>query len=469
MSNVTSATSQQFLVYTPPVARTDSAETPASLTPARWQQQMGHLVNLFEGAPGVAPTGGAGATEAAVQTGAVAPSQATAPTDQLSPVAGRHGKVLSADKFLKADQYSGIHHESLQTSEHQVRIPGAPNYREIGDNIHGVAQPTVEGIKGVLDKAGCAPGSTGKPAVWTNLRQEPVVYVNGAPFNLRDLKHPMDNEAAPGRTAEQVDQREQELKQEVLAEAKRNGGNITLHDEVGKFPNNHIVERQVKADSVETVKEVYDGLEKEGYNVKYQRIPVTDTKKPEDRDLDALTKSLKDVDPDSPLIFNCHAGEGRTTTGMVAASLLRRAEKGDHRSVLRDPSVHQDIKEQGNHDPRNYRAIVKSVQDSEQLMNTQHDADSVIASYSDVHDLKGSVGSERKKSEDASKTPAQRAEAKQHATDYLERYHTIVSYDQYVQEEGPGFKTSYSDWKKHFPEIQQNLDKATAALASPAG
>ncbi len=456
MENVNSAAAQSYLVYSPPVARSETRrDSPAVLTPARLQQQMGHLVTLFEGEPAVAPAAPAQALSAIIGT------------DEVAPVAGRQGKVLAADRFLKADQYTGIHHQTLQSVEGQPQLEGAPNYREVGDKIFGVAQPTREGIKNVLNQAGCGPGSQGKPAIWTNLREEPVVYVNGTPFNLRDVHHPLDNEASPGRSPQQVDQRERELKREVLDEASKNGGFVTLHDEAGQFPNNRIVERKVKVESVETVQEVYRGLEHEGYNVHFQRIPVTDTKKPEDRDLDALTTSLKDADPDSPLIFNCHAGEGRTTTGMVTASLLRRAEHGDTRSVLRDETVRQDIKEQGKHNPDNYSTILKSVKTSEQLLNTEQDADAVITRYGDVHDLKQTILSERSKAADLHSSPSQQAQARQHASDYLERYHTIVSFDQYVQEQGPGFRTSYSHWKRLHPEIQQDLQSVMVGMVAP--
>ena len=490
-----SLNTQPYLIYEKPVAPTqaDPSQAASTLSEGRWQNQMGHLFNLFEGQPGD-PAVGAAALNASVASppDAVVASKATptpspasvvaskaAPTaaaaapahdtPDVKAVAGRHGKVLSADKFLKADQFEGIQNPKLEASGHPP-IEGAPNYREVGDNIHGCGQPTVDGMKRVLEKVGEGPPAdpSKPPAVWTNLRQEPVIYINGTPYNPRDLKKPMDNEAAPGRTAEEVDKREQQLKQDVLAEAKANGGYMVLHDEVGKYPDNHIVERKVKVDegSVHTVKETYDELAKEGYNVKYQRIPIEDTKKPEDKDIDAMVQSMKDVDPKSPLIFNCHAGEGRTTTAMVEASLIRRAKNGDTSPALKDKAVREDIKEQGNHDPSNYRSVLQAVKDNEKLQGTQADADSVIAKYSDVHDLKGSVKSERAKSEDAKKTPQQRAEAAQHAKDYLDRYHTIISFDSYVQDQGPDFKKSFEQWKHDNPSVEANFEKAQVAMAA---
>jgi hypothetical protein len=44
--------------------------------------------------------------------------------------------------------------------------------------VYSLATPTVEGIEGVLNHIGAAPGGS-KRAVLTDLREEVVVYVNG--------------------------------------------------------------------------------------------------------------------------------------------------------------------------------------------------------------------------------------------------------------------------------------------------
>lgn len=48
--------------------------------------------------------------------------------------------------------------------------------------------PTVEGITGVLRAVAGGGDNAGRklPALWVNMREEPVVYINGRPFVLRE-------------------------------------------------------------------------------------------------------------------------------------------------------------------------------------------------------------------------------------------------------------------------------------------
>lgn len=424
---------QSGFIYQP---RSADAQGAAPLTPGMWQNQAQKLVHLLEHGP--------------------EPSR-SAPVERVD---GRDGKVLGEDNFLKADQYPGLHADRLQDGRSrypQPRIEGAPNYRELGEGIHGTAQPSIDGMRGVLEQAGAGPDGD-KKAVWTNMREEPVVYINGQPFNLRHVKAPFYNQASPGRSASEVEALEQQLKKDVLAEAARNGNKIKLHDEEAGPPP-RVVEREVEITSVQTVGEVYDQLKSEGYRVDYQRIPVTDTKKPEDQDIDALVAGLKNTDPEAALIFNCHAGQGRTTTAMVLASLMRSPEG----HLLKDPTVHEDIREQGKYDPGKYRDLLGSVKDAEKLVHDQSRVDAVVEKYGEVHDLKKSVGKERAAAASAA-TPEERQAALGRASDNLQRYHTLVAFEAYAKEQAPDFKLSYSEWKAANPHIEENLSRVQLAL-----
>lgn len=441
--------SDSFLIYQPKMVKVGNQNT---LTPGLWQDQLQKLNNILTTAPAATPA-----------------AQASHPgvgSDEVSAVPDRQGKVLGADNFLKADQYPGLHSKWLQdgrVKHPQPLIEGAPNYRELGEGIHGTAQPTIDGMRSVLQRAGSGPGGKIK-SVWTNLREEPVVYINGKPLNLRHIKAPYNNQASPGRSAREVDQLEKQLKQDILKEAQRNGGYIITHDE-DAGPPPKVVEKKVKLETVQTVGEVYKQLQTEGYNVEYKRLPVTDMKKPEDHDIDELVKFLKKQDPDSELIFNCHAGQGRTTTAMVLASIIRRGQMGDSSKILKDANLREDIKEQGDHRTKNYRPIMQAIRDTQKLLSSQEDADEVIARYGDVQNLKEEVGKARK-SADSKTDPQARQRAQDKVLDYLERYHTIITFDRYAQEQGPDFKMSYSDWKKQHPDIDQNLTRLQLAAAN---
>jgi hypothetical protein len=54
----------------------------------------------------------------------------------------------------------------------------------------------------------------------------------------------------------------------------------------------------------------------------YTRVPITDEKAPKDSDFELLIQRLWNVPPDAALVFNCQMGRGRTTTGMVIATLV---------------------------------------------------------------------------------------------------------------------------------------------------
>lgn len=67
-----------------------------------------------------------------------------------------------------------------------------------GVRVFGGAIPTVAGMRDVLAHVGAAPDSTpvnGRQAhgVWHMMREEPVVYINGRPFVLREAARPFKN------------------------------------------------------------------------------------------------------------------------------------------------------------------------------------------------------------------------------------------------------------------------------------
>lgn len=69
-------------------------------------------------------------------------------------------------------------------------LEGAPNWRQVaGLPVYGVAVPTVAGARLVLDAIGCRE----RAAIWHSMREEPLVYVNGEPFVLREVEAPFSN------------------------------------------------------------------------------------------------------------------------------------------------------------------------------------------------------------------------------------------------------------------------------------
>lgn len=372
-------------------------------------------------------------------------------------VASRQGRLLGAGKILKFDQYPGLHTESLREN-----IPGAPNFRQVpGTDVYGVAQPTVEGMRNVLERV----NGKNQRVLWTNMREEPVVYINGRSYSLRDEAHPFENaDGFKGVDAETVDQNEQRLKTDILAEAGANGGRILLH---GESADGTVVSEwvQVSPESVRTTKETYQDLQAEGYKVDYARLPVTDEKAPEYGDLQALVDRLKGADAKTPMIFNCHAGRGRTTTGMVAAQLLQRAQSGKATDPFqRVDTVRQDIREQGNYELGNYRLILSLIKNLDNGITSKSETDQVLDQTQDLQNLRTDINRYREKSL-SSKDPAAAKRAESRGLDYLHRYHTLITFNEYVKEQAPkGFEQSFEQWLDQHPEITDMLQSFELAM-----
>lgn len=102
-------------------------------------------------------------------------------------VASRKGQVLGRQTVLKSDHCPGCQSMSLPE-----RVEGAPNFREVaGLPVYGVANPTIDGIRAVLQRVGSGVG--GRQVLWHNMREEPVIYINGKPFVLREVERPYKN------------------------------------------------------------------------------------------------------------------------------------------------------------------------------------------------------------------------------------------------------------------------------------
>ncbi|KAJ1604262.1 hypothetical protein NDA14_007583 [Ustilago hordei] len=264
-------------------------------------------------------------------------------------VSHRSGSILSAYTMLKSDFFSGILKLGLPE-----RIDGMPNLRGVpllltppsqnsagnqsstpmtpktplvshGRETWGSGMPTVDGLCRGLTRMGAAPNGPAK-VVWTSLREEPVLYVNGRPHVLRLADQPVTNIEATGVTTDVVESMELALKNDMLKEAAQRGGRVLLHDETeirqGEFDIIPVWET-VKEGDVLTPREVYELVQREGYKVDYARLAITDEQAP----VPAVFSQLEErvitaLQTGSACVFNCQMGRGRTTTGMVIASLV---------------------------------------------------------------------------------------------------------------------------------------------------
>ncbi|KAJ0112400.1 hypothetical protein Patl1_00743 [Pistacia atlantica] len=178
----------------------------------------------------------------------------------------RGGSVLGKRTILKSDHFPGCQNKRLTP-----QIDGAPNYRQADSlRVHGVAIPTLEGIHNVLKHIGAQKEGKKVHVLWISLREEPVVYINGRPFVLREAERPFSNLEYTGINRARVEQMEARLKEDIVMEAARYGNKILVTDEL---PDGQMVDQwePVSSDSVKTPLDVYEELQVEGYLVDYER------------------------------------------------------------------------------------------------------------------------------------------------------------------------------------------------------
>nr|KIR85732.1 hypothetical protein I308_03840 [Cryptococcus tetragattii IND107] len=272
-----------------------------------------------------------------------------------------------------------------------LNIQGAPNFRAPNEeslNVFGVcrlrllryaslltlsqvAQPTSAGLKSILTLLGCQPAFLRRPArrgsaatstpptslsdrrtsrtespiratalerynsiderepqgkaIWFSTREETLIYCNSRPYVLRDASTPYQTLALSDR-ASNLEDIERRLKIDILDEARKYGGMILTHDELTAGT---IIPTWVSVDeeSIQTPKEVWDDMKRQGWKVDYWRIPIAPDTPIEHNYLDAYVSVLKNADPQTTaLVFNCGMGVVRTTFAMCAAMLVRRKQ-----------------------------------------------------------------------------------------------------------------------------------------------
>ena len=162
-------------------------------------------------------------------------------------ISTRRGQVLSRDTILKDDHLVGDINGDLEP-----RICDVPNFRRVkldGIEIYASAQASAPGTAAVLTILGSGPilsyggggGAAGagaapqqKKTVWINTREEPLVYLNGKPFTLREQEFPLRNmKRYTGVDAVRVEQMEARLKTDIIREAAGYGGLLLVHEEQG--------------------------------------------------------------------------------------------------------------------------------------------------------------------------------------------------------------------------------------------
>lgn len=198
---------------------------------------------------------------------------------------------------------------------------GAPNFRRMpGFPVFGTSQPTMEGFLKCLDPIEKKYGDE-KNIFWVNLRQEPVIYVNGKPYSARDpeklnyhieVSDPKEISTWEEAFAKEIQGRGEELKY--------------FQDQYGEHPDDRVVKEVTaseKITEIKTLTDIFSGLKEKNAKVEALRVPVNQDKAPNEDCFDQIIGLLKNTSASTPIVFNCQAGVSRTTTAMVVASLAK--------------------------------------------------------------------------------------------------------------------------------------------------
>lgn len=449
----------------------------------------------------------------------------------------RDGGVLARGFILKTD-----HYPTGRALDLDLHLEGAPNWRapkEEGLNVYGVAQPTLPGLRGILSVLGCRPQrvtakntslddddgdldaqegpSEHGRCVWFCTREEPVVYISGRPFVLRDASTPKTTLALSDR-AENLEQIEVRLKSDILSEARRHDGLIMTHDELD---NGDLVPTWTSIDegNVLTVREAYERIAQEGWAVQYHRTPISSDRPIEDNYLDAYVDVLRDVDPlTTSLVFNDGMGAVRATFGMIAALLVRRKQyllrdldepfsstasgmatpaHGWQAAHFMKQAVHQQAQNRAllhltralnrvlsmshstgsKSDPTtflasnptlldglrtahmgNYQVVLSLLSSIEQGKETKALVDSIIDSCDAVVNLREAIVELRMQYSVSTADESTRIVWLDRALQALERYFFLIAFARYVEEEQAGSTGKrFADWLLERPEIWNQI------------
>ncbi|XP_051141675.1 uncharacterized protein LOC127258753 isoform X2 [Andrographis paniculata] len=378
----------------------------------------------------------------------------------------RDGSVLGKKTILKTDHFPGCHNKRLVP-----HIDGAPNYRKANSlPVHGVAIPTIDGIRNVLTHIGAHMKGDQIRVLWINLREEPVVYINSRPFVLRDVEQPFSNLEYTGINRVRVEQMEDRLKEDVFMEAARYGNKILVTDEL---PDGQMVDQwePVSCDSVKTPLQVYEELANH-FLVDYERVPITDEKSPKEQDFDILVHRISQANLRTEIVFNCQMGRGRTTTGMVIATLIYINRIGasdipriDSMGKISDlsSSIPSDLPNSEEAIRRGEYAVIRSlIRVLEGGIEGKRQVDEVIDKCASMQNLREAIACYR------SSILCQADEMKREASlsffvEYLERYYFLICFAVYLHTERENLlpicstQCSFTEWMRARPELYSIL------------
>ncbi|KZW02890.1 hypothetical protein EXIGLDRAFT_730985, partial [Exidia glandulosa HHB12029] len=390
-------------------------------------------------------------------------------------VANRAGTILSASTILKSDFFSGLQKMSLPE-----RIDGAPNFRRVDltlsvapngkHKVCGCGMPTVDGLRRALARVKADPKGDNM-VYWTSLREEPVLYVAGRPHVLRLVDRPLVNVEQKGVTTAMVETMENNLKRDLILELRAGNGRVLVHDEVEDPPGNYTITalwETIKEEDIMTPRDVFELMKAEGYRVNYGRVAITDEQAPLPAALGGIFDRVKEgLQQAGDLIFNCQMGRGRTTSGMVVASLVstilqlpKNWEFAEPDEPVTDTNPYDLIdgfSEEQAYLHGEYKSILQLVGVLSHGKLAKRLTDDAMDAMQDVQNLRKAIYDYKLKADASAPGSAKHKSAMDVGLNYLYRYGTIIAFANYLLERE---RRPFAEWLAEHREIGRILGRS---------
>merc|ERR1712227_795619 len=203
------------------------------------------------------------------------------------------------------------HFEKIQKLKD--KIDGVPNFRRVpGYKVFVCGQPTKDGFEKACGDKWPKDG----PIIWLNMRQEPILYINGNPVCARPPNKIGEYAELGNVTCESVEKDEAEFLRMFKKKAEDDGGKLKVVDVTKE-------ESEIEAKEIHSLGEVITAVKEKFPGLVHVRIPICNSANPLERDFDALCATMVGSNVNCPVIVNCQVGLSRSTTGSVAACLFR--------------------------------------------------------------------------------------------------------------------------------------------------
>merc|ERR1739844_466786 len=153
-------------------------------------------------------------------------------------------------------------------------VVGCPNFRRVpGYKVYCCGQPTIEGFTNAINKACGETYPKDGPIVWINMRQEPIIYVNGNPVCARPPNKIGEYAELGNVTRASVKSDEEEFIKVIEGRVATGGGKLKVVDVSKK-------ESEIEVKELITLSKVMEGLKEKYPGLTHNRIPVCNSAAP---------------------------------------------------------------------------------------------------------------------------------------------------------------------------------------------